>query len=286
MARPIARPALQATHDLLPASGGAIIVPGAVNGFALATEGASFTKPVRLRGAGLRLMQGLNITANITGIAAHAWLGVEDLSLNAPPGLPGYQAATLLQFSGSGTDTYQSYVKNCQLQGAATCINQLYAEGFSVENNVFRDYTAAAVAMSNSTSSDGGDSFIRGNSFLASPTSIRSVHITATSGLRITDNKFNGHAVGHIDFDWTTNVVGDFTIANNSVEGYVSYGLRLAGSPGGACVKTIVDSNQFSSSSPTHGHIVIGAGRCQNWVLSDNIINGNGLWRRHSHQHY
>lgn len=259
--------ALQAAHDALPANGGTIYAPPTASNYQLGTA-VVFTKPVLLLGHS-RTASTYNVTAAISAITTSAWIGCENLGFVATSAAVG--ACTFVVITNTVAANAGSYFRSCFFESADVCIRDRYTAAHTVADCIFNAYTTNALLVENFDDPDAGDSFIHGCTFQGTATSV-SIRIPSASGIYITGNKFLA-SLGHIHIDFADLVVGNYIIANNSMEGHTSYAVKAGGSTTGVCTKIIINGNQISSTTPDD-HLRFGQG-CDYVTITNNIINGS-----------
>ena len=259
--------ALQAAHDALPASGGAILIP-AGSTYYLFTSGVSFTKPVMLIGSGIYNAVFYTTTSTITLITTTNKLDAENLHFEAY-GAARSTSVFIQQAAASGGNSHSTYF-NCLFDGGAVCYHSLYTSAVVFDNCGIYPVGTYGLYLENTTSSDQGDSFITNCTFSGATTA--NIFAPSTSGLYVTNNKFNT-AYAHVFISTGANNTGNYTFTGNSFEGHTSYAIQLVATTG-TITKTIVTGNQFSSGTAgtAMNHIIVG-NKAINTVITGNIFN-------------
>ena len=258
--------ALQAAHDALGPDGGAIYIPAAASHYRQTTT-AAFTKPVMLYGDGWYNSQLLTETSGLVFITSTKWLGVSNLHFIALSAAA--ETAVFIKHLAASSDHGGSFLEHCFFQGGdrqywSERTNALYVYGCNFGAN-----GEAGLYLENQTNPDEGDSFIESCTFSGDNTETTSILVKSTSGINIVNCKFNT-CLQHINIDTGAGVVGNYLISNNSFEGQVNYGVKIAGNGSGTITKTIITGNQFSATSTDH--IIVGAD-AENTVITGNTFN-------------
>jgi hypothetical protein len=252
--------AIQAAHDAFSGDGGTIYFPPTANNYKI-TGTLVFTKPIRLAGHTWASSTIASTTASLTWITTTAQIVVENMSFTAT-GAALNTAIFVKQLSTSaghnGTTFHNNYLQGANKAYWAQRATEFHFDGNKCNNGAYCLY------LENLSSSDEGDSFVSNNEFANSTSGI---FVVSTSGLYISNNKFNGSATCHIDIA-PTGAVGDYTIVGNSIEGHTACGVRLAGSF--TNTKTLITGNQFSSAATAQ--LVIG-NNAQNVTVTGNTFN-------------
>lgn len=257
--------ALQAAHDALPSDGGVIDVPGSSSYYAISSA-VDFTKPIVLIGGSIYASEILTTTDGLVVITAHSYIAVHGLNFTALGDAIG-TCKWILHAADSANHNH-SYLQNNYFSGAGCAYHAQSTNCIFIQNNIFSSGGALNVLLENQVNSDIGDSFICGNTF-SGVAATENIKIVSTSGCIISGNKFL-IAAGHVLIDHATHDVGDFVVANNSIEGHIQYGVKISGTTG-TCTKTVITGNQISSDAVAH--IDLGASS-ENAVITGNHING------------
>lgn len=257
-------PALQAAHDALGPNGGTIQIPSASSYYLISSQ-VAFTKPIRLVGDGWYNSVLYSATSSLTFITTTAWLHVEDICFQAY-GSARTTACFIKTLSAASSHGHTT-LDTCYFDGGDRCYWSQSTNALTVNNCIIGAQGTAGLYLENTISSDIGDSFITNNTISGSATTI-GIIVASTSGLYITNNKFNNEQ-SHVLISTGALNGGDYTITGNSFEGHTGYAIKTITS-GGTITKTLISGNQFSATTTYHIDIATGSA---NTAITGNTFN-------------
>ena len=257
---------IQASHDALPSDGGIILIPPALS-YLISTQ-VNFTKPVMLIGGDVYSSELVTDTAGLTMFTTTTKLVVRNIGFTATGSAAG--TAIAIKTLSSALNHAETIIEHNYFQGFSKCYWSQRTASIHVKDNRFSPGGTGrcGLYLENLTTPDEGDSFIH-NNYFAGGTGETSILVASTSGLNISNNKFNGAVAVHVDIAPTTNAVGNFLINGNSFEGQVTAAIRLVATTG-SITKTIINGNQFSSGVATQ--IIVGK-YAKNTTITGNTFN-------------
>ena len=269
--------ALQAAHDALPGSGGTIYIPDGGT-YYLFTSGVSFTKPIRLVGGGIYSSVFYTVTSTITLITTTNKLDAENLHFEAY-GAARSTSVFIEQAAASGGNSHSTYF-NCLFDGGAVCYHSLYTSAVVFDNCGIYPVGTYGLYLENTTNSDQGDSFIINCTF--SGATVANIFAPTTSGLYVTNNKFND-SFAHVLISTGASNTGNYTFTGNSFEGHTSYAIQLVATTG-TITKTLITGNQFSSGTvgTAMNHIIIGKNAVNNAITGNTFNSTNAAETLHT----
>lgn len=175
----------------------------------------------------------------------------EKFSLIGPP--CGYPTATGIIIKESGNKpqiTGFPIFRDLHLRHLGRGISLNNCIGARIESCSFFLYSSAAIEMANSLLPDAGDSHVTGCHFYTShKVASIAIHQVSAGGLRITNNKFNGGAIGYkLDLEATTS---DLIFSANSAENLSEVAVLLRNQTNRSTHpirfrNIIINGNQFS----------------------------------------
>lgn len=265
--------ALQKAHDALPSSGGTICIPAGSTYYYQSTT-VAFTKPVRIVGDGIYNTAIYADINAITLISSYSRLDIEGVHFEAYGSAR--TTATLVLHQPTAANHGHSTFFNCRFDGGNACYHTQSCNAVVFDNCEIYPQGNYGLWLENlnglPASSDAGDSFITNCTFSGSTANSHGIYATTTSGLYISNNKFNDER-RHILIDNSIYNVGNNIITGNSFEGHVNYAVKLNGSSG-VSTKNLITGNQFSSGAAGVNltHLIIGVGAINN-VVTGNVFN-------------
>lgn len=254
--------ALQKAHDALGADGGQIILPPTAGYYGITTQ-AAFTKDVELVGVGQHCSEFGSSTASLTWITHTAKLIVRNCGFTALGAAIG--SCTFVKTLSSATNHGDSGLFGCFMSNAMKGWWSQRTNKLQVHFNTIS--CTYGLYLENLTSSDEGDSFSSNNTYSCTTSAVL---ILSTSGWRSVNDKYNSSCTVHLDIAATSNLVGDFSVSNASMEGHTTAAIRLIATSG-TITKTSLSNVQCSSSGATH--LIIGNGATNTTVGGGSIFN-------------
>lgn len=273
--------AFQAAVDTAILAGGSVFVPGTDDSYHFAST-VTVSGAVKIYGVGLKsLITQAALSTTPFKVTTGDPVIFDDITIGNVFDPWQTSGAGIQWDTGSATLAYCSRVTNCTFVGQHIGIDFQRAAVWVVENCQFTECTNG-IEIRDLANEDGGDNVITGCSFaqgLGVGETRRGIAINHISGggLRLTENKVNGHAYGYVlNLDLLT-VAGtsDLIIAANSFENLLTAAITLQQAGGNTDLfrNATIIGNQIAY-VPTG--IIIYQGSGSNWltgfVIADNII--------------